>query len=141
MTGLKEAHVARSGCAGISPGMPPSCMACAKNSPTCSSAAPEAMAPVWPESSEWRGPSARAAATTKMRYVSRLRADVEPDEHLLREVMPRPTLLPSLKAKREASVCGSCQLAGRSAGATAVALERLFEPGVYAKLQQSIRER
>lgn len=90
----------------------------------------------WPECSEWRGPAAKQAAVAELRYVSRRRADPELGEKLLREALPKPTLPPSLEA-RPASVDSSWP---EAAPAPPVAIEQLFEPGVYAELQGSIQE-
>lgn len=86
---------------------------------------PKAMPSAWPESSEWHGPAAEAAAAAELRYVSRRRADAEPCERLVAEALPQPTAPPSTRAQP------TCVDSSWPEGAPEppVAIEQLFLPG------------
>lgn len=99
-------------------------------------AAPHAMPPAWPESSDWDGSAARQAAASELRYISRRRAEAEPDERLCRETLPAPTRPPRLNAQ-PLNIDTSWP---DGAPPPPVAISQLFKPGIYAELSRTVRE-
>ncbi|KAL3919671.1 MAG: hypothetical protein SGPRY_005546 [Prymnesium sp.] len=99
-------------------------------------AEPASLPQEWPERSDWCGAAAREAARAELRYLSRRRADAEDSESLAREALPTPTEPPALEA-RPTRVDASWP---EGAPQPHIAIEQLFFPGVYVKVQRAISE-